>query len=60
MPTFDPSDLIGRTFLLPPERNGESHRANATRQVVEIMDQDNGQRAWHVSLCCQGKPACSE
>ena len=23
MPTFDPSDLIGRTFLLPPEENGE-------------------------------------
>ena len=21
MPTFDPSDLIGRTFLLPPEEN---------------------------------------
>ena len=27
MPTFDPSDLIGRTFLLPPEENGERHRA---------------------------------
>ena len=24
MPTFDPSDLIGRTFLLPPEENGEN------------------------------------
>ena len=23
MPTFDPSELIGRTFLLPPEENGE-------------------------------------
>ena len=27
MPTFDPSDLIGRTFLLPLEENGERHRA---------------------------------
>ena len=44
MPTFDPSDLIGRTFLLPPEENGERHRAKVTRQVVEIVDQDNGQR----------------
>ena len=44
MPTFDPSDLIGRTFLLPPEENGERHRAKVTRQVVEIIDQDNGQR----------------
>ena len=26
MPTFDPSDLIGRTFLLPPEENGERDR----------------------------------
>ena len=44
MPTFDPSDLIGRTFLLPPEENGERHRAKVTRQVVEIIDQDNDQR----------------
>ena len=42
MPTFDPSDLIGRTFLLPPEENGERHRAKVTRQVVEIIDQHNG------------------
>ena len=44
MPTFDPSDLIGRTFKLPPDENGERHRAKVTRQVVEIIDQDNGQR----------------
>ena len=30
MPTFNPSDLIGRTFLLPPEENGERHRAKVT------------------------------
>ena len=23
MPTFGPEDLIGRTFLMPPEENGE-------------------------------------
>ena len=39
MPTFDPSDLIGRTFLFPPEENGERHRAKVTRKVVEIIDQ---------------------
>ena len=44
MPTFDPSNLIGRTFLLPHEENGERHRAKVTRQVVEIIFQDNGQR----------------
>ena len=50
MPTFDPSDLIGRTFLLPPEENGERHRAKVTRQVVEIIDQDNGQRVENISF----------
>ena len=43
-PTFDPADLIGRTFLLPPEENGERHRAKVTRKVVEITDQENGHR----------------
>ena len=51
MPTFDPSDLIGRTFLLPPEENGERrHRAKVTRQVVEIIDQDNGQRIEYINF----------
>ena len=34
MPTFDPTDLICRTFLLPPEENEERHRAKVTRKVV--------------------------
>ena len=50
MPTFDPSDLIGRTFILPPEENGERHRAKVTRQVVEIIDQDNGQRIENINF----------
>ena len=50
MPTFDPSDLIGRTFLLPPEENGERHRAKVTRQVVEIIDEDNGQRVENINF----------
>ena len=50
MPTFDPSDLIGRTFLLPPEENGERHRAKVTRQVGEIIDQDNGQRVENINF----------
>ena len=36
MPTFEPEDLIGRTFL---KENGERHRAKVTRKVVEIIDQ---------------------
>ena len=50
MPTFDPSDLIGRTFLLPPQENGERQRAKVTRQVVEIIDQDNGQRIENINF----------
>ena len=50
MPTFDPSGLIGRTFLLPPEENGERHRAKVTRQVVEIIVQDNGQRVENINV----------
>ena len=41
MPTCDPANLIGRTFLLPPEEKGERHRAKITRKVVEIIDQEN-------------------
>ena len=50
MPSFDPCELIGRTFLLPPEENGERHRAKVTRQVVEIIDQDNGQRIENINF----------
>ena len=50
MPTFDPTDLIGRTFLLPPEENGERHIAKVTRQVVEIIDQDNGQKVESINF----------
>ena len=44
MPTFDPADLVGRTFPLSTEENGERHRAMVTRKVVEIIDQENGHR----------------
>ena len=50
MPTFDPSDIIGRTFLLPPEENGERHRDRVTRQVVEIIDHDNGERIENINF----------
>ena len=50
MPTFDPTDLIGRTFLLPPEENGERHRAKVTRKVVEIIEQENGHRVDNINI----------
>ena len=50
MPTFDPSDLIGRTFLLPPEENAERHRAKDARKVVEIIDQEDGKRIENINF----------
>ena len=35
MPEFDPDDLIGRTFFLPPQENGERLRAKVTKKVVD-------------------------
>ena len=50
MPTFDPTDIIGRTILLPPEENGERHRAKITRKVVEIIAQEDGHRVATLTL----------
>ena len=44
MPPFGPDDFIRRTFLLPPEENGERHRAKVTRKVMEIIDHENDHR----------------
>ena len=41
MPEFDPDSLIGRTFLLPPEENGERLRAKVTKKVVEETERPN-------------------
>ena len=41
MPEFDPDDLIGRTFLLPP---GEKLRAKVTKKVVEEIQASHGNR----------------
>ena len=49
MPSFDPGDLIGTTFLLPPE-TGERHRVKVTRKVLEIIDQENGCRIEYVNF----------
>ena len=35
MPTFDPNDIIGRTFLLPNEDDGQRFRA----RIVEAIDE---------------------
>ena len=35
MPTFDPSELIGRTFLLPPEEDGQRFRGKVIEALIE-------------------------
>ena len=50
MSTFDPADLIGTTFLLPPEANSERHRAKETRNGVEIIHQDDGHRLENITF----------
>ena len=50
MPTFDPEDLIGRAFLLPPDENEKRHRAKVTRKVVEIIDQENGHKIENINF----------
>ena len=44
MPEFDPDDLIGRIFLLPPQENGERLRAKVTKKVVEEIEAADGNR----------------
>ena len=35
---------------MPPEENGERHRAKVTRKVVEIIDQETGYRIENINL----------
>ena len=44
MPEFDPDNLIGRIFLLPPQENGERLRAKVTKKVVEEIEVSDGNR----------------
>ena len=46
---FNPEDLIGRTFLLPPGDNGERLRAKVTRKVVEDIEKADGERVQKLS-----------
>ena len=37
---FDPSDLVGRTFLLPEQEDGQQHRA----KIVELLEDHESKR----------------
>ena len=38
MAEYNPDDLIGRTFLLPPNQKGERHKASIKQRVIEISE----------------------
>ena len=38
MTEYNPDDLIGRTFLLPPNQKGERRRAYIKQKVIEIYE----------------------
>ena len=50
MPEFDPDSLVGRTFLLPPQENGERLRAKATKKVVEEIEAADGNRIPNINF----------
>ena len=50
MPEFDPNDLIGRTFLLPPQEIGERLRAKVTKKVVEEIEDADGNRIPNINF----------
>ena len=46
MAEYNPDDLIGRTFLLPPNQKGERLRASIKQKVIEISERiDENQTA---------------
>ena len=50
LPRFNPDDLVGRTFLLPPGYNGERLTTKVTRKVVEDIEQADGERLQNLSF----------
>ena len=39
MPIFDPTDLVGRTFLMDPQENGERYRMKILEALVKSEEQ---------------------
>ena len=50
MPQFNPDDLIGRTFLLPPQENWERLRAKGTKKVVQEIEAVDGNRIPNINF----------
>ena len=50
MPEFDPDSLIGRTFLLPLEENGERLKTKVTKKVDEEIDSEDGNMISYINF----------
>ena len=50
MPESDPDNLIGGTFLLPPQENGERLRPKVTKKVVEEIEAADGNRIPNINF----------
>ena len=49
MPSFNPDDLIGKTYLQPPEENGERFRAKVTKKIIDQIEDEAGQRIENIN-----------
>ena len=49
LPEFNPEDLVGRTFLLPPGDNEERLKARVTKKVVEAIEKTDEERVQKLS-----------
>ena len=45
MPIFDPTDLVGRTFLMDPQENGERYHT----KILEVLVKSEEQLAKHLT-----------
>ena len=53
MAEYNPDDLVGRTFQLPPNQKGERNRALIIQKVIEVsqkLDEDQTKIADHINF----------
>jgi hypothetical protein len=51
MPIVDPNDLVGRTFLMPPQEDGQRFRAHIVR-ALEDHEQDLAKDSSRIQFLC--------
>ena len=50
-PVFDPEDLVGRTFLLDPQKDGQKHRARIVK-LIEDHENDVDKNPTRIKFLC--------